>query len=149
MLRGPIESLIWTGLKSSGRPNHLESSDRGGTRGLLPGASKMPNECYFTGKKTTFGRKRAWSGQKITLGGFGLKATGISRRTFKPNIQNVNAMVPVLDADGNEVKGENGEVVRRQKKIKACTRAIRSGLVVKPLKRKYGYTRLQKADQDS
>ena len=108
----------------------------------------MPNECYYTGKKTAFGKKRAWSGQKIVLGGFGLKATGISRRTFKPNLQTVNAMVAVVDGEGNEVTNENGEVVRRQKKIKACTRAIRSGLVVKPLKRKYGYTRQQKAGQN-
>jgi large subunit ribosomal protein L28 len=28
--------------------------------------------------------------------------------------------------------------------VKASTRAIRSGLVIKPLKRKYGYTRQQK-----
>ena len=43
----------------------------------------MPYECHFTGKKTTFGKKRAYSGQKITKGGFGLKTTGISR----PNVQ--------------------------------------------------------------
>ena len=30
-------------------------------------------------------------------------------------------------------------------RIKASTRAIRNGLVVKPLKRKYGWTRQQKA----
>lgn len=91
----------------------------------------MPNECYFTGKRTTFGKKRAWSGAAIKKGGFGLKATGISRRTFKPNLQKVNAIVE-----------ENG--VRKAKRIKVCTRAIRSGLVEKPLKRKYGYTRDQK-----
>jgi len=89
----------------------------------------MPRECYFTGKRTQFGKKRAYSGQKITKGGFGLKPTGITRRTFKPNIQTVSAMV-----DG------------APKRIKVSTKAIRSGLVVKPLKRKYGYTRLQKQD---
>jgi len=89
----------------------------------------MPRECYFTGKRTQFGKKRAYSGQKITKGGFGLKPTGITRRTFKPNIQTVSAMV-----DGTP------------KRIKVSTKAIRSGLVVKPLKRKYGYTRLQKQD---
>jgi len=89
----------------------------------------MPRECYFTGKRTQFGKKRAYSGQKITKGGFGLKPTGITRRTFKPNIQTVNAMV-----DGVP------------KRIKVSTKAIRTGLVVKPLKRKYGYTRLQKQD---
>ena len=92
----------------------------------------MSNECYFTGKKTTFGKKRTWRGQRIVKGGFGLKSTGITRRTFKPNLQTVNAIVE-----------ENG--VTRTKKIRASVVAIRSGLVVKPLKRKYGYTRQQKA----
>lgn len=88
----------------------------------------MPFKCHFTGKKTSFGKMRAWHGQAITKGGFGLKPTGISRRTFRPNLQDVTALI-----DG---------VPQR---IKVSTRAIRSGLVIKPLKRKYGYTRQQKA----
>jgi large subunit ribosomal protein L28 len=92
----------------------------------------MPNKCYFTGKGTTFGKRRAWRGQKITKGGFGLKPTGITRRTFKSNIQKVTAVLE--DDNGN----------KHVKKIKVSTRAIRQGLVVKPLKRKYGYTRDQK-----
>ena len=87
----------------------------------------MPYECHFTGKKTTFGKKRAYRGQKITKGGFGLKTTGISRRKFRPNLQTVTAMV-----DG------------RPQRVKVSTKAIRTGLVIKPLKRKYGYTRDQK-----
>ena len=86
----------------------------------------MPYECHYTGKKTTFGKKRTYRGQKISKGGFGLKPTGISRRTFRPNLQSVVAVV-----DGKPTR------------IKASTRAIRSGLVVKPLKRKYAYTRQQ------
>ncbi|GMV25946.1 MAG: hypothetical protein AMXMBFR58_19770 [Phycisphaerae bacterium] len=88
----------------------------------------MPAVCYFTGKKTTFGKKRAWRGQAIKKGGFGLKPTGITRRTFKPNLQQVTAVV-----EG------------RQERIRVSTRAIRQGLVVKALKRKYGYTRQQKS----
>lgn len=91
----------------------------------------MPYECHFTGKKTTFGKKRAYSGQKITKGGFGLKTTGISRRSFRPNLQKVHALV-----DGKPVR------------IRVSTAAIRSGLLVKPLKRKYGYTRTQKAQAE-
>ncbi len=87
----------------------------------------MPYKCHFTGSETTFGKTRAWRGQKVAKGGFGLKPTGISRRTFRPNLQDVRAIV-----DGVETR------------VKASTRAIRSGLVVKPLKRKYGYTRQQK-----
>lgn len=104
----------------------------------------MPFECYYTGKKTTFGKKRAWQGQKISKGGFGLKATGISRRTFKPNLQKVNAMVEVTDGEGKPVLDADAKPKRIQKKIIVSTKAIRTGLVVKPLKRKYGYTRDQK-----
>jgi len=86
----------------------------------------MPRECFFTGKRTSFGKQRTYRGQKIVKGGFGLKPTGITRRTFKPNLQSVNAVV-----DG------------QPRRIRVSTKAIRSGLVVKPLKRKYGYTRQQ------
>jgi len=87
----------------------------------------MPNVCHFTGKKTSFGKRRAWRGQAVSKGGFGLKPTGITRRTFKANLQDVTAVI-----DG------------RPMRIRASTKAIRQGLVVKPLKRKYGYTRQQK-----
>ncbi|MBX3383510.1 MAG: 50S ribosomal protein L28 [Phycisphaeraceae bacterium] len=88
----------------------------------------MPRTCHFTGKKTGFGKKRTWRGQAISKGGFGLKPTGITRRTFKPNLQDVNAVV-----EG------------KPQRIRASAKAIRNGLVVKPLKRKFGYTRQQKA----
>lgn len=87
----------------------------------------MPYECHFTGKKTTFGKTKAYSGQRIVKGGFGLKTTGISRRAFRPNLQRITAVI-----DG---------VPQR---VTVSTKAIRMGLVVKPLKRKYGYTRQQK-----
>lgn len=87
----------------------------------------MPNACHFTGKKTSFGRKLRYRGQKVKKGGFGLKMTGNNPRTFKPNLQKVRAVV-----DG------------APKRIKASTKAIRMGLVVKPIKRKYGYTREMK-----
>jgi large subunit ribosomal protein L28 len=87
----------------------------------------MSATCIFTGKKTSRGMKRAWRGQAISKGGFGLKPTGITRRTFKPNLQTMTAIV-----DGVA------------KRVRVSTNAIRSGLVVKPLKRKYGYTRQQK-----
>jgi large subunit ribosomal protein L28 len=88
----------------------------------------MPNVCALTGKKTSRGMKRAWRGQAVSKGGFGLKPTGITRRTFKPNLQMLTAII-----DG------------APKRVKVSTKAIRTGLVVKPLKRKYGYTRQQKA----
>lgn len=87
----------------------------------------MGATCHFTGKKTTFGKKRAWRGQAVAKGGFGLKPTGITRRTFKPNLQKLTAVI-----DG------------KPERITVSARAIRQGLVIKPLKRKYGYTRQQK-----
>ena len=80
----------------------------------------MPRVCYFTGKKTSFGRKVTHRGKAKYLGGVGTKITGISPRKFKPNIQKVRAVV-------------NGRIVR----IKVSTKAIRNGMVVKPVKRRY------------
>jgi large subunit ribosomal protein L28 len=80
----------------------------------------MPRVCYFTGKKTTFGNQVTHRGKAKYLGGVGTKITGITARKFKANIQRVRAVV-------------NGRVVR----IKVSTKAIRSGMVVKPVRRKY------------
>lgn len=88
----------------------------------------MSRVCQFTGKKPSVGKKRTWRGQAIKKGGFGLKPTGITPRIFLPNLQEVVAVV-----DGKNTR------------VRASTRAIRQGLVVKALKRKYGYTRQQKA----
>lgn len=88
----------------------------------------MPYVCAFTGKKSSFGKQRTYRGQKISKGGFGLKPTGITRRKFRPNLQTVSAVV-------------DGVATR----VKASAKAIKSGLVVKPLRRKHGYTAQQKA----
>ncbi|MGA2585273.1 MAG: 50S ribosomal protein L28 [Tepidisphaeraceae bacterium] len=80
----------------------------------------MPRVCYFTGKKTTFGNQVCHRGKAKYLGGVGTKITGVSSRKFKPNIQKVRALV-------------NGRIVR----IKVSAKAIRMGLVVKPMRRNY------------
>jgi large subunit ribosomal protein L28 len=80
----------------------------------------MPRVCHFTGKKTTFGNQITHRGKAKYLGGVGTKVTGITARKFKPNIQKVRAVV-------------NGRIVR----IKVSTKAIRNGMVVKPVKRRY------------
>ena len=80
----------------------------------------MPRVCFFTGKKTGFGHKVTHRGKAKYLGGVGTKVTGISARKFKPNIQKVRAVV-------------DGQIVR----IKVSTKAIRQGLVVKPVRRNY------------
>ena len=78
----------------------------------------MPRVCFFTGKKTAFGHQKTHRGKAKYLGGVGTKITGISSRKFKPNIQKVRAVV-------------NGRIVR----IKVSAKAIRNGMIVKPVRR--------------
>jgi large subunit ribosomal protein L28 len=80
----------------------------------------MSRVCYFTGKRTKSGNSITRRGKAKYLGGVGRKITGISKRKFKPNIQMVRAVI-------------DGRVCR----IKASAKAIRMGLVQKPLKRNY------------
>ncbi len=89
----------------------------------------MPRVCHFTGKNTRTGNKYRLRGRPKYLGGVGTKITSCTKRTFKPNIQTVNAVM-----DG------------APKKVKASAKAIRLGLVVKPSKRKYTWTRRQKME---
>ena len=80
----------------------------------------MSRVCFFTGKKTRAGRSIARRGKAKHLGGVGKKVTGITKRKFKPNIQKVRAVI-----DG------------RVSRIKVSAKAIRMGLVEKPVKRNY------------
>ena len=83
----------------------------------------MSRVCYYTGKRTTSGQTIARRGKAKYLGGVGKKVTGISKRSFKPNIQKVRAIV-------------DGKIVR----IKVSAKALRMGLVTKPQKREYKLT---------
>ena len=80
----------------------------------------MPRVCYFTGRRTTAGRQYSHRGKAKYLGGVGTKVTGIANRKFRPNIQRVRAVI-------------DGQIVR----IKVSAKAIRMGLVVKPMKRNW------------
>ncbi|MDD5458244.1 MAG: 50S ribosomal protein L28 [Phycisphaerae bacterium] len=80
----------------------------------------MSRECYFTGKKTIAGNTIARRGKAKYLGGVGRNVTGITKRKFKPNIQKVRALI-------------DGKVCR----LKVSAKAIKMGLVTKPLRRKY------------
>ena len=88
----------------------------------------MPRRCHFLGTGTRSGNKKTYRGRAKYLGGVCINITSKTKRTFKPNLQKVRCMV-------------NGAQVR----ILASTKAIRMGLVVKPSRRKYTYTREQKA----
>ncbi len=80
----------------------------------------MPRVCHFTGKKTRMGNQKTHRGKAKYLGGVGTKCTGITARSFKANIQTVRAVI-------------DGQIVR----IKVSAKAIKMGLVQKPLRRRY------------
>ena len=79
----------------------------------------MGMECAITGKKPVLGYKYARRGKAKYLGGVGRKVTGISRRVFRPNLQNIQI--------------DDGGTVRR---VRVCVQCIRSGRVKRPQKRK-------------
>ena len=58
----------------------------------------MSRVCEVTKKRTQFGRSIARRGKPKCEGGIGLKTTGISKRTFKPNLQKRRIWVPELNA---------------------------------------------------
>jgi len=78
----------------------------------------MSRTCYFTGRRTTTGRKYSHRGRAKHLGGVGIRTTGKTKRKIKPNIQKVRAVV-----DGVPMR------------IRVSAKAIKMGLVIKPLKR--------------
>ena len=80
----------------------------------------MSRVCFFTGRKTSAGNTIARRGKAKYLGGVGKKVTGITKRKFKPNIQKVRAII-------------DGKVCR----IRVSAKAIKMGLVQKPVKRNY------------
>ena len=77
----------------------------------------MGMQCDVCGKKPVLGNQKTYRGKAKYLGGVGKKITGMSRRTFKPNLQKVKAVV-------------DGETVR----VRVCTQCMRSGRVQRPVK---------------
>lgn len=80
----------------------------------------MPRKCPYTGKKTRSGYSITRRGKAKYLGGVGRKITGKTKRKFRANIQRVRTVV-------------NGRVVR----VNVSVKAIRMGLITKPVKRDY------------
>lgn len=75
----------------------------------------MSNVCEICGKGRILGNHVTTRGRAKYLKGVGTKVTGISRRAFKPNLQNVK----ITTANGGA------------KTIRVCTQCIRSGAVIK------------------
>ena len=71
--------------------------------------------CFVCNKGPIRGEMIVRSGKAKKEGGVGRKITGKTRRTFKPNLQRVRAIV-------------DGKVQR----IKVCTRCIKGDKIVKP-----------------
>ena len=79
----------------------------------------MARQCGVCGKSAQIGNRVTTRGKQKYLGGVGTKVTGISRRTFKPNLQRVN----VSTANGSH------------KSILVCTQCIRSGGIQKVVRK--------------
>jgi large subunit ribosomal protein L28 len=77
----------------------------------------MGMQCDVCGKKPVLGNQYARRGKAKYLGGVGRKPTGITRRTFRPNLQRIQVQV-------------GGSVQR----MRVCTQCIRSGRVQRPQK---------------
>jgi large subunit ribosomal protein L28 len=73
----------------------------------------MGRECEVSGKKTSFGNHKTTRGKAKYLGGVGKKTTGLSRRTFQPNLQTIHIWLP------------NG-MTRR---VRVATSVIRTGML--------------------
>lgn len=75
---------------------------------------KVSRICEICGKGPVAGRSITQRGMAKKKGGVGRKTTGISKRVFRPNLQNIKITQ----------KGEN-------KTAKVCTSCIRSGKITK------------------
>jgi large subunit ribosomal protein L28 len=79
----------------------------------------MGMQCDVCGKKPVPGNHYARRGKAKYLGGVGRKVTGISRRTFRPNLQRMQIE-------------QNGAIST----ARVCVQCLRSGKVQRPTRRK-------------
>lgn len=80
----------------------------------------MARQCEVCGKTHSMGNSVEIRGKAKYLGGVGTKVTGITRRKFRPNLQNIKCELP---------SGEH-------KTMKVCTQCIRSGRIRKVVRQK-------------
>ena len=74
----------------------------------------MARRCDICGKGPIAGRNIARRGRAKRLQGAGRKITGVTKRTFRPNLQRIQAIV-----DGSPSR------------VKVCCQCLRSGKVTK------------------
>ena len=80
----------------------------------------MAKSCEVCGKAASVGNSIETRGKAKYLGGVGTKVTGITKRRFTPNLQNVKVSLP------------NGQV----RSIRVCVQCIRSGKIRKAVRAK-------------
>jgi len=81
---------------------------------LIKGDNKMSKICEICGKGPVAGRTISRRGLAKKKGGVGKKTTGITKRRFLPNLQNIKTKI--------------GKTVKR---IKVCTSCIKANKVEK------------------
>jgi large subunit ribosomal protein L28 len=74
----------------------------------------MARVCECCGKRTQVGNRVETRGRAKYLGGVGIKITGKTKRTFKPNLQNVR-----VDQNGTP------------RRMRICTQCLKAGKVKK------------------
>ncbi len=79
----------------------------------------MGMQCAVCGKKPSLGNQITRRGKAKYLGGVGRKITGITKRTFKPNLQRIQVT-------------EGGTVSTKR----VCVACIRSGRIQRPIRKK-------------
>lgn len=79
----------------------------------------MGMQCAICGKKPVLGHQITRRGKAKYLGGVGRKITGMTRRTFKPNLQRIQIVVA-------------GKVSTKR----VCVKCIRAGRIQRPIKKK-------------
>jgi large subunit ribosomal protein L28 len=79
----------------------------------------MGMQCDICGKKPALGNQITRRGKAKYLGGVGRKVTGMTRRTFKPNLQRIQI-------------AKEGTVMT----ARVCVKCIRAGNIQRPVKRK-------------
>ena len=79
----------------------------------------MGMQCAICGKKPVLGHQITRRGKAKYLGGVGRKITGMTRRTFRPNLQRIQIVV-------------KGKVTTKR----VCVKCIRAGRIQRPMKKK-------------
>lgn len=80
----------------------------------------MSRICEYSGKRPKVGNRVIRRGKAKREGGVGQKVTGISKRSWRPNLQSIR----IIDEDGT---------IRR---VKVCARYIKAGKFTKAPSRK-------------